>query len=159
MGHSGGGLPSSLSPVVAGSRQSLLNQTRKISTSVNMAQTGMTTPKIVLGTFEASFPLSLLSFEDCSGEPMVGWLLFTDKKRVQNEFGVGSSSKCEENEGGQVLRGHCGWVSQGNDSSLGWHKKQTTRLVVHRCVRPQGRNYSLVEDWAKTSDDVQFCGA
>lgn len=54
----------SLSTVgLAGLRQSLLNQTRKISTSVNTAQTGMTTPNMVLGTFEAPFPSLVLSFK------------------------------------------------------------------------------------------------
>lgn len=48
-----------------------MNQTRKISTTVKIAQPGMTPSKMMLKTVEASFPSLVFSFEGCSGEPMV----------------------------------------------------------------------------------------
>lgn len=88
LGHSGGGPPSSPSAVGrVGSRQSLMYQTRKISTTVKTAQPGMTTPSMMLRTFEASFPSLIfsLAFEGCPGVPIVV-LFFSLKRRLENNL-------------------------------------------------------------------------
>lgn len=89
LGHAGGGWPSSPSSVgLAGSRQSRVNQTRKISMTVKTAQPGIATPKIVLRAFEASSPSIIVIFGGCFGESMVGCFLVLQRKWTEDRSGV-----------------------------------------------------------------------
>lgn len=70
-----------------------MNQTRKISTTVKIAQPGITPPRMMLRTVEASFPSLVFSFEGCSEEPMVVWSILLWQEQIEKKVDADGSSR------------------------------------------------------------------